>query len=123
MHQNNLKIFLAIIGSVLIVPALIGYAAAPTAEPPAGNVDANFSSVTAGYGSTAPTVGGDFSGSSVGVKGTTNTLSGLTYGVYGHSASTSGIGVYGLNNATSGPTSGVYGRSASTSGYGVSGLQ
>ena len=59
---------------------------------------------------------------SAGFSGYATGASGTTYGLRGQSDSTSGIGVVGLASAASGTTYGVHGQSNSATGIGVKGL-
>lgn len=56
-----------------------------------------------------------------GVVGFAGSPTGITFGVYGHNNSESGRGVYGICSSQSGQTYGVYGQTMSTTGRGVYG--
>jgi len=88
-----------------------------------GENTSNIGSTTGVYGKTVSATGFGVHGSSpfVGVRGWSDTIAGLSYGVLGFAESPEGYGVYGRNMAQSGYSIGVFGKSDSPDGYGVYG--
>jgi hypothetical protein len=76
---------------------------------------------TSATGSTTGVFGVTESISGVGVNGLSTATSGVTSGVLGTTNSPAGYGVYGSNSATTGSAVGVLGATQSTAGYGVEG--
>jgi|GEM_PF-4805316 len=80
--QNLFSTFL--VSTVVLSIALPGLVHAdPTGTPPGGNVDATFNSVTAGYGTTAPYIGGNFQGDSNGINAVSTGPGSIAGGFYG----------------------------------------
>lgn len=88
-----------------------------------GENTSDIGSTTGVYGKTVSATGFGVHGSSpfVGVRGWSDTIAGLSYGVLGFAESPEGYAVYGRNMATSGSSIGVLGKSDSPDGYGVYG--
>lgn len=112
MKKQNLfsSLLISTVALSIALPSLVN--ADPSGTPPGGNVDATFNSVNAGYGTTAPSVGGDFQGEDAGVQAVATGAAGYsgifvgTNGMYSEATSASGM-AGGFYNFASAPAVGV----------------
>lgn len=102
MKKQNLfsVLLISTVAISIALPSLVN--ADPGAVPPGGNVDATFNSVNAGYGVTAPSVGGSFNGEDAGIQALSPGASGFAGYFYGTN------GVYSEANTVGGIAGGFY---------------
>jgi hypothetical protein len=112
MKKQNLfsSLLIGTVALSIALPSLVN--ADPSGTPPGGNVDATFNSVNAGYGTTAPSVGGDFQGEDAGIQGVATGASGFsgifygTNGISSEASSAAGMAA-GFYNFAASPAVGV----------------